>query len=195
MISTRSMAAAGIVEMSVTPEAFDGVERRPSTSTRLRFEPMPRSEIVAAPGVLVAVGWMSPPAVGVCAGTNCGSLLRLDSIAEVAELSSSASSAVTIGEVDSKSWRWMREPVTTMRPSSSTAQSAFDGSATQSTTCAAAGVAIANVPAQPASNRALYTPIWFRFLTSCSLHKNCRRHVCRCGESNRYREEAHDPGA
>ena len=31
MISTRSIAAAGIVLMSVTPEAFDGVERRPST--------------------------------------------------------------------------------------------------------------------------------------------------------------------
>jgi hypothetical protein len=26
---------------------------------------------------LVAVGWISPPAVGVCAGVNCGSLLRL----------------------------------------------------------------------------------------------------------------------
>ena len=86
--------------MSVTPEAFDGVERRPSTSTRLRLEPMPRSEMVAAPGVLVAVGWMSPPAVGVCAGANCGSLLRFDSSAEVDDCSSSASLTVTVGVVE-----------------------------------------------------------------------------------------------
>jgi hypothetical protein len=62
---------------------------------------------------------MSPPAVGVCAGTNCGSLLRFDSSAAVDDCSSIASSAVTIGVVELKSWRWMREPVTTILPSSS----------------------------------------------------------------------------
>jgi hypothetical protein len=72
-----------MVEMSTTPEALLGVARRPSSRTRLRLAPIPRSEMVAAPGVLVAVGWISPPALGVCAGVNCGSLLRFASSAAV----------------------------------------------------------------------------------------------------------------
>jgi hypothetical protein len=62
--------------------------------------PMPRSDTAVAPGVLRAVGWMSPPdVVGVraLAGENCGSLLRLDSSEAVLDCSSSASPTVTIG--------------------------------------------------------------------------------------------------
>ena len=76
--------------------------------------PRPRSDTVAAPGVLVAVGWMSPPAVGVCAGTNCGSLFSCCSSAAVEEFCSRPWSTVTIGLLDSKSCLTMREPVTTM---------------------------------------------------------------------------------
>ncbi len=57
-----------------------GVARRTATTVdqdevAVGAEPAEPST-VAAPGVLVAVGWMSPPAIGVCAGVNCGSLLR-----------------------------------------------------------------------------------------------------------------------
>ena len=83
-------------------------------STRLRLAPRPRSEMVAAPGVFVAVGWMSPPPVGVFAGVNCGSLLRFCSSAEVEDCDSKPWSTVTIGLLDSKSFLTMREPVTTM---------------------------------------------------------------------------------
>ena len=99
MISTRSTAAEGIVLMSTTPVALPGVARRPSISTKLRLAPRPRSEMLAEPGVLVAVGWMSPALmpVGVFDGTNCGSLLRFCSSAAVDEFCSRPWSTVTIG--------------------------------------------------------------------------------------------------
>ena len=56
IVSTRSMASEGMVLMSTTSEALPGVARRPSSKTRLRFAPRPRSETVAPPGVSVAVG-------------------------------------------------------------------------------------------------------------------------------------------
>src|SRR5687768_8955079 len=97
MISTRSIAAEGRVLMSTAIEALLGVARRPSIRTRLRFEPMPRSEIVAEPGVFDGEAWMSPPCVGFFSGTNWGRRFRLTSTDEVLEFSSRSAPTVTIG--------------------------------------------------------------------------------------------------
>jgi hypothetical protein len=101
MISTRSTAAAGIVLTSTTIEALEGVVRRPLIRTRLRFAPRLRSETVAEPGVLVAVGWMSPPRSGVLSGANCGRRLRFASIEDVPEAFNTSSLTVTMGLLDS----------------------------------------------------------------------------------------------
>ena len=49
MISTRRIIDEGMVLMSTTISALVGIARRPSTSTRPRFGPKPRSETVETP--------------------------------------------------------------------------------------------------------------------------------------------------
>ena len=69
MISTRSIIDDGMLSMFVTINALTGVVRWPSTSTRLRLGPKPRSEMVEMPTVLTAEGCTSKlVVVGVCAG-------------------------------------------------------------------------------------------------------------------------------
>ena len=54
MISTRLIIDDGTLLRSTTISALVGVARRPSTSTRPRFGPKPRSEIEAIPTELTA---------------------------------------------------------------------------------------------------------------------------------------------
>ena len=69
MISTRSIIEEGMPLISVTINALTGVVRCPSTSTRLRFAPKPRREMVEIPTVFTAEGCTSEfSVVGVRAG-------------------------------------------------------------------------------------------------------------------------------
>ncbi len=53
IVSTRSMAADGMVLMSMISAAFAGCARRPSISTRVRFGPMPRRFTLPIPSEAV----------------------------------------------------------------------------------------------------------------------------------------------
>ena len=77
MVSTRSMSADGIPLMSVTISGLIGTMRLPSTRTKLRFGPKPRSEIDAMPTELTGVICTSPSLVtGEAAGLYCGIWFR-----------------------------------------------------------------------------------------------------------------------
>ena len=69
IVSTRSISAEGIALMSVTISELIGTRRLPSTKTRLRLGPKPRSDIDAIPteftGVICTSPWL---VVGVAAG-------------------------------------------------------------------------------------------------------------------------------
>ena len=65
IVSTRSMAADGIVLTSTISAAFTGCARRPSMSTSVRFVPMPRRLTLAMPGV-TASGCTWPPERTAC---------------------------------------------------------------------------------------------------------------------------------
>jgi hypothetical protein len=97
--STRWTAAEGIELMSTTPVPLTGMPRRPSISTRFRFDPSWRRLTVEMPIVLFALAWKSPVLNWVSAGVNCGSLLRLASRLIWLLSSSSSASTVTIGLV------------------------------------------------------------------------------------------------
>jgi hypothetical protein len=71
IVSTRSIAADGIVFRSTTSDAFAGCARRPSTSTSVRFGPMPRRFTLAMPSV-AAPDAVLPESNCVPSGTNCG---------------------------------------------------------------------------------------------------------------------------
>ena len=118
--------------MSTTISALVGTARRPSTSTRLRLAPRPRSEIEAIPTELIdeiCTSEFVPSMVGVAAGLYAGSWFRYDSMFRPDWLSSWAASTVTSGLLASVSRRTMREPVTTTsaRPSSAASATAGDG--------------------------------------------------------------------
>src|SRR3569833_3627841 len=85
MISTRLIIDEGMPFTSTTISALVGVARRPSTSTRLRLGPKPRSEIDAIPTEFTAEICTSellpePPfTLGEAAGLYDGSWFRNDS--------------------------------------------------------------------------------------------------------------------
>ncbi len=111
IVSTRSMAAEGIVFKSTISAAFAGCARRPSTSTSVRFAPIPRRFTLAIPSD--AVGPLACPESNcVPSGTNCGIWFSTLSMLSVLEFSSRSVSIVTIGLAASRSRRTMREPVT-----------------------------------------------------------------------------------
>ncbi len=71
MISTLRIIEEGMLLMSTTINALVGTARRPSTSTRLRLAPKPRSEIEAIPTELIAeicTSALVASLVGVAAG-------------------------------------------------------------------------------------------------------------------------------
>jgi hypothetical protein len=51
IVSMRSTAAAGMLFTLTAIDALTGIARRPSSNTRLRFEPRPRRLTTLAPGV------------------------------------------------------------------------------------------------------------------------------------------------
>jgi hypothetical protein len=51
MMSTRSINAVGIIDVSTSPSSLNGTVRRPFMRTSVRCEPRPRRSIVAAPCV------------------------------------------------------------------------------------------------------------------------------------------------
>ena len=110
------MAADGIVFKSTTSEAFAGCARRPSTSTSVRFAPIPRRFTLAIPSV-AAPDAVLPESNCVPSGTNCGIWFSTLSIPIVLEFSSRSLSIVTIGLAASRSRRTMREPVTVISSS------------------------------------------------------------------------------
>ena len=118
IVSTRSMAADGIVFKSTISEAFTGCARRPSTSTSVRFAPMPRRFTLATPGVTGHRTLRSGESNCVLSGTNCGIWFSTLSMLIVLEFSSRCVSTVTIGLAASRSRRTMREPVTRISSSS-----------------------------------------------------------------------------
>ena len=71
IVSTRSMAAEGIVLMSTISAAFAGCARRPSTSTSVRFGPIPRKFRLPMPSEAVGPA-CRPWSNCVPSGTNCG---------------------------------------------------------------------------------------------------------------------------
>jgi len=72
IVSMRAMAADGIVLMLTAIEALIGIARRPSSSTKFRFEPRPRRLNVAAPGVRWDPAKVLPASNCETAGTNSG---------------------------------------------------------------------------------------------------------------------------
>ena len=93
MVSMFSIRAAGMVLTSITPELLDGVTRRPSTSTRVRAVPRPRSWMLAWP---LLDGLFE---VSLTLGTNCGSWLSIFSTVMAPVRSRSFWPTVTIGLV------------------------------------------------------------------------------------------------
>ena len=113
MISTLSISADGMMLRSTTPLPFAGISRLPSTSTNVAVGPSPLRLTLACPplpGLLEVL---------VNAGTNCGSVLSVDSTVFDPLRSKSSSVTETIGLAESKSGRAMREPVTNTCSSSS----------------------------------------------------------------------------
>jgi hypothetical protein len=63
IVSTRAISAEGMELMSVTINELMGTGRLPSTKTKLRLGPKPRSEIDAMPTEFTGVICTSPCAV------------------------------------------------------------------------------------------------------------------------------------
>jgi hypothetical protein len=91
MTSTLSINEAGIRFKSTTPVGFDGTILRPSSSTRVRDVPRPRSDTLAWPPL---DGLFD---VDVIAGTNCGSVLSTVSMVGAPVSENSLLSTVVIG--------------------------------------------------------------------------------------------------
>ena len=81
--------------------------RLPSSRTRVRAGPRPRSETVARPSL---AGLLEVP---VDAATNCGNWFSVRSIETAAVCTNGSAGRLTSGLADSKSRLAMREPVTT----------------------------------------------------------------------------------
>ncbi len=62
-------------------------------------------------------------------GTNCGSLLSVSSMATLAVFWNCCAFTVTIGLLEVKSFRTMREPVTTTSPTAEGVEAAASGAA------------------------------------------------------------------
>ncbi len=91
IVSTRAIAAVGIVFRSTTRDALTGWPRLPSTSTSVRFVPTPRRLPVPMPSDTVGDVWISPTALNwLCAGVNCGIWFRIVSTLIVLDWSSRA---------------------------------------------------------------------------------------------------------
>ncbi len=100
-----------------------GIQRRPLTSTSVRWLPRPRRSMVAkpAPGLF---DWLEAP------GTTWGSWFSTRSTVRLPENSNSSESTMAIGLLATRSRRGIREPVTiTTSPSSSAAAAASLGAA------------------------------------------------------------------
>ena len=106
MISTLSISDDGMMLRSVTPSPFAGISRLPSTSTNVAVGPSPLRLTLACPPLLGLFD------VLVNAGTNCGSVLSVDSTVREPLRSKSSSVTETMGLAESKSGRAMRDPVT-----------------------------------------------------------------------------------
>src|SRR5690606_11595611 len=109
-ISMRSTAASGMVLRSALLPV-DGAygTRRPSTSTRVRSEPMPRRS-------MSAVAWAELPDCGRKLPNDENVESRSTSATDTSPLASMAARAITVsGTAPSMSARRMREPVTWMR--------------------------------------------------------------------------------
>ena len=121
MVSTPERMNCGIRLTSTTAFALDNGKRRPSSNTRFRVSPRPRRLSEARPASATA-----PTVLDVWPCTNCGNWFIACSILTVPLCAMASSPTVTMGLVDEKSERAMREPVTTIS-STSTASALVAG--------------------------------------------------------------------
>ena len=104
--SMLSISAGGIVLISTTCWMFDGCCRRPSSSTRFRNEPSPRRLSEACPVE------KKPVCVAFSPSPNCGSCASVFSIVTWPVWKICSPETVAIGELDVRSRRAIRDPVT-----------------------------------------------------------------------------------
>ena len=110
-MSTRSMSAAGKLSTLTLPLASAGATRVPSSSTSVRFRPMPRRFRYEPPAVVLMA---LPPRCAVGVAKNCGSSSSCSAIVEpgLSSLSSVIDITVTgVGAAMPVVWRTL-EPVT-----------------------------------------------------------------------------------